>query len=73
MAEWFKETYRLDNLALSSGYVVRDKGRPVGVALNLERDDKFGSGGQLVLTKKEIAIAYAVLQEYAEDSKNGNK
>ena len=65
--EWFHEIYRLKNYDVTGGYVIRDDKKPVGVAINLDIEDEFGSGGQLCLSSKEITKVYPILKQFMEE------
>ena len=67
MAEYFKEIYRLEKLAVTGSYIIREDGRPRGIAINLDKGDEFTSGGQLCLSRNEIGKIYPIMKAYVEE------
>ena len=67
MAEYFKEIYRLETLDVTGSYIVREDGRPMGIAINLDRGDDFASGGQLCLSREEVGKIYPIIKQYVEE------
>jgi hypothetical protein len=67
MAEYFKETYRLQTLEVAGSYIIRDEGRPMGIAINLDNGDEYASGGQLCLSREEIGKVYPIMKQFLEE------